>query len=529
MIMAAAAAKERKPGKAGRSPAAVIRWLTLLGMAVALGVLGLGAAVLLDARKDAWQQAQQASANLAVALERDIARNIATYDLSLQSVIQALHLPGLAGASPEVRKLALFDRTAAAEYLGSMLVLDGEGRIREAAAPSVIPGLDLSDRDYFRIHRERADAGLYVSQPFRSRLRGGDPSIALSRRLEDPDGRFEGVVMGALRLAYFQDMFSRLDLGAKGSVTLLRTDGLVLARHPYQAADIGRDLAGTDSFRQITSAPSGHFVATAAIDGVRRLYSFHHVAGLPLVLNVAVSVDEVYAAWRRKAFGIGAILLLLCGATMALCLLFRREMLRRMAAEAALTEAAGRLAVMAATDGLTGLANRRQFDQNLEQEWRRAIRSGMPLALLLLDADQFKAYNDREGHQAGDQVLRRIAGAIRATVLRPADAGARYGGEEFSVLLPETEAEGAMIVAERIRAAVEALGIPHAGSASGQVTVSIGVAALHPQAGQDPALLVKAADAALYEAKHDGRNRACLARGAVAPAALPGVVVRTTE
>jgi diguanylate cyclase (GGDEF)-like protein len=126
-------------------------------------------------------------------------------------------------------------------------------------------------------------------------------------------------------------------------------------------------------------------------------------------------------------------------------------------------------------------------------------------------------------------VLRRIADAIRATVLRPSDAGARYGGEEFSVLLPETAAKGAMTVAERIRAAVEALGIPHAANGSGRVTVSAGVAVLHPQAGQASALLVKAADTALYEAKRDGRNRACLARGVVAPVALSEAVARTTD
>ncbi|MBX6743426.1 MAG: GGDEF domain-containing protein [Acetobacteraceae bacterium] len=195
-------------------------------------------------------------------------------------------------------------------------------------------------------------------------------------------------------------------------------------------------------------------------------------------------------------------------------------MLRRIAAESALTKAAGKLAVMAATDGLTDLANRRQFDLNLDHEWRQAARDGTPLALLLLDADGFKSFNDRHGHQEGDQVLRSIAACIRDTVRHPADAGARYGGEEFAVLLPDTDAAGALAVAERLRAAVEALGIPHAGSPNGRVTASIGVATAWPHAGEGPAMLVREADAALYEAKQGGRNRVSGARRGDVPGSV---------
>ncbi|WP_198384771.1 sensor domain-containing diguanylate cyclase [Roseomonas sp. KE2513] len=479
-------------------------------MGVAVGVLGLGALVLLDARTDAWRQAEQASANLTRALEADIARNIHTYDLSLQGTSAALSQPGLDQATPEVRHMALFDRAGVAEYLGSVLVLNAEGTIVANSTSLVPERLNFADRDYFRVHQDRAEAGLYISRPYQSRLRRGDPSIAISRRLPGAE-RFQGVVMGAMRLAYFQDLFSKLDLGSQGSVTLLRTDGTVVARHPFREGDVGRDLSGSDTFRRISASPFGRFVANAPLDGVERLYTFRHVGDLPLILSVGVSTAEVYAAWWNKVSSLGSILLVLGGATVALCLLFKREMLRRLEAEKALTEAAERLSVIAATDGLTGLANRRQFDAVLDREWRRAARNALPVSLLLLDADFFKAYNDRYGHQKGDEVLRGIAACIRSVLRRPGDTGARYGGEEFVVILPDTDAAGAWTMAERLRDAVAALEIPHAASPIGLVSVSIGIATAYPQRGQLPDPFVEEADCALYDAKRGGRNRVCAA------------------
>jgi len=159
------------------------------------------------------------------------------------------------------------------------------------------------------------------------------------------------------------------------------------------------------------------------------------------------------------------------------------------------------------TDGLTGTANRRRFDEALAREWARAQRSGQPLALLLADVDRFKDYNDRLGHVQGDHCLREVACAMASVVRRPADLLARYGGEEFALLLPETEFRGAEGVALNALAAVQALGLPHPGPAAGPlVSVSIGVAAGVP-VGSDPTLLVRQADRALYAAKHAGRAR----------------------
>jgi diguanylate cyclase (GGDEF)-like protein len=193
-----------------------------------------------------------------------------------------------------------------------------------------------------------------------------------------------------------------------------------------------------------------------------------------------------------------------------------RLMRQRLEAETELRAARDALASLNATleklalqDGLTGLANRRQFDVSLGNEFSRATRQGTPLGLAMIDVDHFKAYNDHYGHAAGDDCLRAVARAIRQqTPKRAGDLAARYGGEEMAVLLPNTDAAGTEAVAERMRAAVAALQLPHAGSPLGIVTISGGAASLVPRRGVDHAtMLVEQADGALYAAKGAGRNR----------------------
>ncbi len=162
-------------------------------------------------------------------------------------------------------------------------------------------------------------------------------------------------------------------------------------------------------------------------------------------------------------------------------------------------------------DGLTGLANRRCFDEHLAEEFRRAARQAQPLALVLFDVDGFKLFNDRYGHVAGDNCLRRICGVVQDALRRPGDLAARYGGEEIAAVLPATDESGALQMAEQIRTAVAALGTEHMGSVHGVVTISAGVSALLPNEEDDPADLVNAADRALYQAKLAGRNRVCVA------------------
>ncbi len=160
------------------------------------------------------------------------------------------------------------------------------------------------------------------------------------------------------------------------------------------------------------------------------------------------------------------------------------------------------------SDGLTGLSNRRHFDEYLELEWRRALRDQSQLSLLMIDVDYFKSFNDNFGHLEGDEALRKVATAIRDACSRPSDLPARYGGEEFALVLPSTSAGGARLMAEKLRQSVVALNIPHITPHEGaNLTVSVGVSTFTPQQGGDCRQLISAADKGLYTAKHNGRNR----------------------
>ena len=174
----------------------------------------------------------------------------------------------------------------------------------------------------------------------------------------------------------------------------------------------------------------------------------------------------------------------------------------------ALAQANERLQQISHTDGLTGIANRRRFDEALAHEWARAQRARTPLSLVMLDVDRFKHFNDHYGHLAGDACLQALALTLAQTAARrEGDLAARFGGEEFMVLLPATDGGAALEVARHLQQAIHALALPHEGVPLGRVTVSFGVASVVPERGQAPQELVRRADQALYRAKQGGRDR----------------------
>ncbi|GJD56331.1 sensor domain-containing diguanylate cyclase [Methylobacterium dankookense] len=473
-------------------------WIAL-GVLAPFGMLVVSALMLLDLRRDAWDKSEQTSKNLLQVIERDIARNVELIDLSLQAVVDNIRAPETAEASPRARQLILFDRSATAKDLGVMLVIDADGDIAVDAQALPPRKGNYADREYFTVHKARRDVGLYIGRPLVSRLTG-ERMLPFSRRIDNADGSFAGVALATLKLSYFVRLFDRLGLGRDGAINLYLRDGTRVARHPSVEADIGANIAGTGNFDRFVREGSGTFVAPSVRDGVERHYAFTQVGDLPLILNVAVATDEVEAAWRGKAVVITAVVITLCGLTAFLSLMFGRELRRRAAMQA-------ELARLSSTDALTGLANRRRFDEVFATAWDSSRRTGKPVSLILVDADHFKRFNDRYGHTVGDDVLKGLARCLSVSVHRPDDLVARVGGEEFAILLADTDAAGALRVADKVHGALTTLSVASAGIGAGAVTASIGVATGTGVPSGTAQALYDAADAALYAAKEGGRNQ----------------------
>jgi diguanylate cyclase (GGDEF)-like protein len=475
-----------------------VEWLVAVSVIVTLGFCVICGTILWEVRLGVSERAVQSTNNLIAALKSDIERNVELYDLSLQAVVDGMNLPQINTLEPEVRQLILFDRAATAKFLGSISVLDATGKvILNSGTLRPLPA-NYAAEDYFTVHRDDPKAGLFMKGPMADEL--GENVISISRRLTRPDGSFGGVVLGTLRLAYFQTLFTKMSIGDKSVFTLMQTDGRVLMRKPYRGDYIGRDISDSDVFKRVSAVPSGSYEGTATLDGANRIYAFSRIGSLPLIMTVGLGADEVYASWRREAFFIGLMMIVLCAVTIALGSVLSREWALREAAEQ-------RLAKLAATDALTELPNRRRFDETIAREWARAQRDHTSLSLLMIDADHFKAYNDLKGHQPGDALLLALAVCIGATPKRPADLAARYGGEEFAVLLPDTPLHGACELANQIHARIAQLDFAHPTSPTGKPTVSIGIASIVPRPDAMHFQLLGAADAALYKAKNNGRNR----------------------
>jgi diguanylate cyclase (GGDEF)-like protein len=458
-----------------------------------IGFSAICASVMLDMRRGEEELARQTLENLATTIDSDISRNVELYDLSLRAVASNMVMPELKEVSKTIRHLILFDHAATAKHFGAIQVFDAEGILAIDASTLDPVRENRSDEEYFRIHRDQADAGLYISRPM---LHRGAYSIVLSQRITGADGQFLGVVAGAIRFSYFHDLFDRLRLGPNDTITVLRSDRTIIMRKPFDLDVIGKNLGDRPSWNP-ANMNSGSYVGVGPVDSMPRLYVRPNNPG-PLKVVVGKPWADILSLWRTEATRIGGIMIALIGFVLGVTLFLAREIGRRALAE-------DRLEELATTDALTGLRNRRKFDTEIDIEWRRAARQKTPLALLMIDADHFKSYNDSHGHQAGDEVLIGIAICISDSVRRAGDCAARYGGEEFAVLLPGCAATDALGVAETIRLKVQQW------SEDPTTTVSIGVACMTPSAATEWALLMQAADKALYAAKANGRNQSVVA------------------
>ncbi|KPB13644.1 GGDEF domain protein [Pseudomonas amygdali pv. sesami] len=275
-------------------------------------------------------------------------------------------------------------------------------------------------------------------------------------------------------------------------------NGDLLARRPTLVALMTTNIAKGDLFtRYLPYSDSGTAVFKSVVDGVERIYAYRRVSGLPIVAAAGVSCEHVFAPWWAYAYRSMALVGMISLTLVLLGILLYRQIRHLITAENELSIARADLEIIAKTDSLTHLANRRCFDATFQLEWERASRDNSSIALILLDIDWFKQYND---------CLSQVAGLIGSCIKRPGDLAVRYGGEEFVILLPGTDLTGALSVAEEVRLSIENALIEHSASPLGNVTISSGVVAINAQEKESYTAALREADRLLYCAKTRGRN-----------------------
>ncbi|WP_020656784.1 sensor domain-containing diguanylate cyclase [Massilia niastensis] len=500
---------------AKKRPAVLFAFLFLASFCMVLaGIVGWDA---WRARQERLAETTTATSNMSRALAAQAQTAISVVDTVLAGVVERIEHDGLDGARRARMSLHLRNMVGEVNELHGLFVYDAAGNWLVTSLGREVDG-NNADREYFQHHLKHDDRKVYVGQPVRSRS-SGIWILPVSRRLAHPDGSFAGVALATIRIDYFGKLYESFNIGKAGTIVLMRDNGTLLYRRPYDDALVGSDVTRGPIYQMYRRhGKAGTAMMRSYIDKVERLFSYRHLEDYPLIVATAQSKQEILADWWQstltRALLTAAVILMLCGFGSRLIrqiIIRDRLQVELTNARSALQQHNRELTVLADNDGLTGIANRRCFEQALQVERGRAARSGTPLSLVMLDVDFFKKYNDAYGHVAGDECLRQVAAAIRDSLGRPTDLAARYGGEEFGVLLPNTSAHGARQVAERIRSAVLAAGIAHAGNPPGLVTISAGVhtARFGPGQETDPTVLVGHADALLYQAKRNGRNQVC--------------------
>ncbi|ASW01658.1 diguanylate cyclase [Paraburkholderia aromaticivorans] len=281
---------------------------------------------------------------------------------------------------------------------------------------------------------------------------------------------------------------------------IVMDDGTLVARKPFSPRDIGSSIAKSPTFQVMAAHDAGTYEANSAVDGVRRIFTYARVPGTPLIATVAPAVDDVLAPWRRRSRITGVLTLTFGAVFVMVSWLLSLALRDKLRAQAALVR-------LAATDPLTGLSNRCVLDTRLDEEWRRARRSGRPLSVLFIDVDHFKRFNDVDGHASGDEALITVAECISAAVRRWVDVVARYGGEEFAVILAADAGRGRAQRGGNDSPQRAGAGCHPPRRRSGQRPVSVGCATCVPAGGASALDLLAAADRQLYAAKAAGRNR----------------------
>ena len=436
-------------------------------------------------------------------------------------------------------------------WIRRLMVVGTDGRVQCSTIPALV-GLDLSNRAYLKKARETGDL---VFSDFLLANSDSKPIMMAAYPVSAISSDIDSVIVAGVDLDWISKFMS--DLGERPGISAVMIDGagIVLAAPKDEANLVGRPLSAVPMLSSIAEKVVGSdrdegSLSFTVPDGSERAAHFSRLAGTQSRLIVSVDEAKVSADINREIRTAYLQLLFVCVFVLLGALIAAEKLIIKpietiaamakrfgegewavrtahsrlpsefvplvrafnaMAAqlserERELIASNDRLTVMASIDMLSGLANRRGFQSRLDFEWMKALQHGSELSLMMIDVDHFKLFNDTYGHPEGDACLSRVGEALAAIAADTMGFAGRYGGEEFCLLLPNTDAARALEVGEIVRAAVQNLAMPHITSNHQTVTVSVGVAGTRPNATQRPGDLIEAADAALYAAKHRGRN-----------------------
>ena len=452
------------------------------------------------------------------------------------------------GRSCEILRASL---PANLPWIRSIMLVSKEGVV-QCSTLNIQVGLNIGDREYFRKVRESRD---FVFSDYLFGKTNNKPIMMAAYPVSAINPEEESVAVAGINLDWLSKIMANFSGKPGISALLIDGAGVIMAAPPDQASMIGQALGNMPllsaiTYKALSSNSDTGSISFTATDGGKRAVSFARIPGTQSRLVVTVDEAKVTAAIngeiRTAYLQLGFVcLFVLLGALigaekliikpielmtgmakrfgegdssarvarsrlpadfMPLARAFNAMAAQLSQRERELVATNDRLTVMASIDMLSGLANRRAFQSRLDFEWKKAQQFKNELSLLMIDVDHFKLYNDTYGHPEGDTCLTRLGEALAGIAAGTMGFAGRYGGEEFCLLLPNTSAQRALEIGETVRATVQELGLPHATSSHQTVTVSIGVAATLPNDAQTPGDLIEAADAALYAAKHRGRN-----------------------
>lgn len=499
---------QQTPGTLKRLP--LRKAAALFVMAVCLCLFGLLYMQLEQSHRQDLAVAKMASNNLTRAMAQQAEDTFLAADLVMSSLVDWIEEDGYGAAQKARLQRTFARRVQQLDQLHGLFLFEQQGQWVITSFADLPHGNGVADREYFRFHQQNASTLAHIGPAIRSR-ENGEWIIPMSKRINDRAGNFQGVLLAGIKMSYFDRFFESFSLDNNGIMFLGLTDGTVLAHRPFDENLIGSSLAQGRIYQKLLpEASSGSAMINSVVDGVVRLYGYRQLASYPLVVAAATSRDTIFKGWYARAIQSSVIVALLILGVGLFGWVFLHQVRNGERIEKNLRKAQRTLEQIATHDSLTGLANRRLFERSLEIEFARGARQVSPVSLIMLDIDFFKRYNDAYGHVAGDHCLAQVAQVLKACCQRKSDLAVRYGGEEFAVLLPDTDINGALAIAGQIRRSVIDKHITHSGSPTGYLTVSLGCYSFVPSGNDRPEVFIQRADAALYQAKNAGRNRAAV-------------------